>query len=143
VAGDALDDATQEVFLVAHRRFNDYQARSSLLTWLCGIAVHIARDFRRLRRHQAIYCEFESEKWPGFEQDPTARLEQAEQHRIIVRALERLTERQREVLVLMDLRHLSASETAKMVQCNTNTVYMRLKAARRAFAVAVGLTASP
>ena len=42
VPRSALDDAVQEVFLVVHRRLAEFEGRSSLKTWLFGIAVHIA-----------------------------------------------------------------------------------------------------
>src|SRR6185436_2589400 len=47
-----LDDAVQEVFLVAYRRLPAFEGRSSLKTWMFGIVLRVARTFRRTaQRH--------------------------------------------------------------------------------------------
>jgi hypothetical protein len=43
----AIDDAVQELWLVVHRRLPAFEARSSLKTWLFGIALNVARNHRR------------------------------------------------------------------------------------------------
>src|SRR6187397_2362811 len=45
-----LDDATHEVFLVALRKFELFESRSSVRTWLFGIALRLARKLARGRR---------------------------------------------------------------------------------------------
>ena len=40
-------DAAQEVFLVAHRREQEFEGRSSRSTWLFGIALRVASDRRK------------------------------------------------------------------------------------------------
>src|ERR1044071_7430098 len=47
----SLADVVQDVFLVVHRRLSDFEARSSVRTWLYGITVRVARDHRR-RAHR-------------------------------------------------------------------------------------------
>ncbi len=47
-----LDDASQEVWVVVHRRLPSFEGRSSLRTWLVGIAVRVASDHRRWRRRK-------------------------------------------------------------------------------------------
>jgi len=49
VSRSALDDATQDVFVVVHRRLSDFEGRSSLKTWLFGIACRVAANHRRSR----------------------------------------------------------------------------------------------
>ena len=43
----SLEDAAQDVFLIVHRRANDFEGRSSVRTWIYGIAVRVAKDYRR------------------------------------------------------------------------------------------------
>src|SRR5689334_6067985 len=52
VRGHALDDAVQDVFLVVHRRLADFEGRSSVRTWVFGIAIRVARDHRRRDRRK-------------------------------------------------------------------------------------------
>src|SRR5262249_6012708 len=46
----SLDDALQDVFVVVHRRLGDFENRSTLKTWIIGIAVRVAADYRRRKR---------------------------------------------------------------------------------------------
>src|SRR5687767_127874 len=47
VPESGLEDAVQEVFIVAHRRLSDFRGDSTLKTWLGGICVRVAKDVRR------------------------------------------------------------------------------------------------
>ena len=47
--------------------------------------------------------------------------------------LERMSEEQREVFVLHELEELSGAEIAELTNANENTVWTRLRAARRIF----------
>src|SRR5687767_10257639 len=48
-----LEDATQEVFVVVHRRLADFEGRSAASTWIHGIARRVAREQRELAAHYA------------------------------------------------------------------------------------------
>lgn len=42
-----LDDALQEVFVVVHRRWGDYQEQQKIRAWLYAICVRVALDLDR------------------------------------------------------------------------------------------------
>jgi RNA polymerase sigma-70 factor, ECF subfamily len=46
----AVDELTQDVFLVAHRRREEFRGDSSIKTWLSGIAFHLVLNWRRRRK---------------------------------------------------------------------------------------------
>ncbi len=48
------EDIVQESFLIAFKRMQSFDGRSSLHTWLCGIAKNKIREEQRLRRPRAI-----------------------------------------------------------------------------------------
>ena len=50
VAAENVDDVAQEVFLVAYRRYSDYDPERPFAAWLKGIAKLLAANERR--RHQ-------------------------------------------------------------------------------------------
>ncbi|WP_419191709.1 RNA polymerase sigma factor [Engelhardtia mirabilis] len=50
----AVEDLVQETFLVALDRLDRYDGRSSLHTWMCGIAKNKLRELRRRRRPRPI-----------------------------------------------------------------------------------------
>ncbi len=124
-----LEDATQDVFLVAARRIDEFEGRSSVRTWLFGIAMRVVKTQRRtLWRHKR---KLEAVAWahddasPG---DPTAR---RDAQRILLRLLEELDDDRRAVYVLAELEGMTANEIAEGLGVNVNTVYTRLRAARK------------
>ena len=40
------DDATQDVFMVVHRRIRDYDGRTPVRRWVLGIARNVAYKYR-------------------------------------------------------------------------------------------------
>src|SRR5215204_354897 len=50
VAAVDIEDECQEVFLVALRKFGDFEGRSSVRTWLYRIAWKTAANYRRRAR---------------------------------------------------------------------------------------------
>ncbi len=131
----SLDDATQEVFVVVHRRRDDLDADASVRSWLFGIARRVAADVhrgqhRRQRKHDALPLPADA---PPLD-DALARSEAAE----LVRAfLARLDEGHRMVFMLADIEGLTAPEISQALQLKVNTVYSRLRKARLEFERAV------
>ncbi|MFT3921850.1 MAG: sigma-70 family RNA polymerase sigma factor [Myxococcales bacterium] len=126
-----LEDACQEVFLVVHRRQGDFEGRSSLRTWLYGIARKVASGSRRTMRPTASAeaLEFES-NLPVSESDPEADLDRNRTLLWLNTALGEIDEDQREVFVLYELEYLTMAEVAEAVGCNETTALYRLEAAR-------------
>ncbi len=50
----ATEDLVQETFLVVLRRLSSFDGRSSLHTWMCGIARNLLAGWRRKRRPQRL-----------------------------------------------------------------------------------------
>ena len=129
VMRSSLDDAVQDVFLAAYRQLGTFEARSSIRTWLCGIACHVAANHRRREQRKGGLALLDQEAWAAVGPGP---LEQLEQTRawVIVRAfLESLDERKRTAYVLSRVEGLTAPEIAQALHIPLNTVYSRLHAA--------------
>ena len=137
VAERALDDAVQDVFLVVHRRLAEFEGRSTLKSWIFGIARRVAKDHRRRAsrkdRGEAL-PEGLVDTSTASPRDSAAR---AEALRVLYQMLDSLDEDKREVFVLAELEQMTAPEIASAISLNLNTVYSRLRAARRAFDQAV------
>jgi len=133
VPESTLDDAVQDVFLVLHRRWADFQHQSSLRTWIYGILLRVASDHtRRARRERARW----SPEVPDLESsaDSPDRLYQQREAALLLRvALEQLDDKERQILVLIDLEERSVVEAAEALGINLNTAYSRLRRARQSF----------
>ncbi len=138
-----VDDAVQEVFLVVYRRMGQFEGRSSLKTWIFSIVTRVASDHRRTLRRKSPHArnpemaveadEVADERIEG----PHERLERMEGVQLLHRLLDQLEDEKRIVLVFAELEGMTAPEIADTLGENVNTVYARLRAARREFEQAV------
>lgn len=129
VADAAVDDAVQDVFLVVHRRLDEFEGRSALRTWLYEIARRVAWRHRQRAQADAL----RSFELPDLHaapdlDDAVARAQALEIVRVF---LDRIDEDKAAVYVLAELGGLHGSEIAADLGVNVNTVHARLRAARR------------
>lgn len=127
VPPDNLEDATQDVFVVVHRRFGAWD-EGAIRPWLGGVARRVAAARRRSleRHHRRIAALPEPREVRTIETTADAR------HRLerIATAIDALSPERREVFILAELEGLRPPEIASVLSCNLNTVYSRLRRAR-------------
>ncbi len=139
VREEALDDVAQEIFMIVLRRLHEFEARSSVRTWLFGIALGVVRNHRRtLRRKSPQVVDTGPDADPDAlcdaeEKGPHALAANAEAVRVLYALLDALEDEKREVFVLIELEQLTVPEAAEVLGVNTNTVGSRLRAARTEF----------
>jgi RNA polymerase sigma-70 factor (ECF subfamily) len=141
-----LADAAQDVFLVVHRRLPDFSASdsqprgtshsqpaSALRSWLYSIVVRVARQYHRgLRRKPSEGMDDVGELPDTSGREPERDAQQSEALRQLLGLLAGLDEAKREAFVLAELEGLTAPEIAEILGVNVNTIYARIRAARRA-----------
>src|SRR3954453_3083890 len=109
----SLDDVVQEIFMVAYRRQDEFEGRSSPKTWLYGIAFNVVRAHRRElgAKHPHVLVE-ETRADPGLLVDegdgPHEHAAKQEAARFLERFLDSLDDDRRDVFVLAELEQLSA-----------------------------------
>jgi RNA polymerase sigma-70 factor (ECF subfamily) len=124
----ALEDATQDVFLVAARRIDEFEGRSSVRTWLFGIAMRVVRSQRRTAWRHRRKVDALAAAPPDAAQDPIA---QRDAQRLLLALLDSLDDDKRAVYVLAELEGMTVVEIADGLGTNVNTIYTRLRAARQ------------
>lgn len=133
-----LEDAVQETFVVAHRRWADFEQRSSARTWLYAIAVRVASTLRRSQRREAARREHAGRSMhAAFELDPEVELTRAQAATILDGLLDQLDHNKRTVFVLAELEGIKAAEISRILGLNVRTVHSRLRLARQSFESAV------
>jgi RNA polymerase sigma-70 factor (ECF subfamily) len=137
----AVDDAVQDVFIVAHRRLPDFEARSSVRTWLFGILLKVAKDYRRSEKRREAReqagAELASLTRDAGSESPAEALARKQAAEIVTRLIESIDEEKRTVFVLVELEQLSVTDVAAAEGLNVNTAHARLRAARQQFEQAV------
>jgi RNA polymerase sigma-70 factor (ECF subfamily) len=129
-----VDDATQDVFVVVHRRLVDFDGRAPLRSWLIGICRKVALRYRERSARRSD--PFEGELVVEHE-DPEQAVQTSEAVGLVEEFLDALDADKREVFRLCEIEGMSAPEVADMLGVNLNTVYSRLRLARRRFEDAV------
>ena len=126
-----VEDLTQEVFLVLHRRLDDFDPARSIRSWLYGIVRRVVADHRRLARvrREAPSGDVVHLTVPA---DQPAAIERRDARRILDAALDAMPDEQREIFVLYELEGLSMREIVELTGCPLQTGYSRLHAAREA-----------
>ncbi|NUP05659.1 MAG: sigma-70 family RNA polymerase sigma factor [Polyangiaceae bacterium] len=138
VSEPGLEDAVQEVFIVAFKKLDTFEGKSALSTWLYGIAAYVARNVRRSqRRRPETPTEDAGLHLTSASDSPEDEVGAAEALRVLHALLDELDDDKREVFVLAELEGLTAPEISTSLGVNVNTIYARLRAARAAFEQAV------
>jgi RNA polymerase sigma-70 factor, ECF subfamily len=125
-------DAMQDVFLVVHRRIQDFERRSTIKTWLFGIAMRVASDYTRRnprRLEDSLSDSFVESAGPS----PIDQAVRSEAVNVLYALLGELSPEQRAVFILSELEQMSVPEIASAVDASVHTVTSRLKAARHRF----------
>ncbi len=126
-----VEDVAQEVFIVVHRQLPQFEGRSSVKTWLCGITLRTVANHRRkvMRRREA---SFEASGELQIAADQDGLLERRDDATTLQHALDRLSPKLREVFVLYEIEELPMADVARSLGCPRFTAYTRLHAARAA-----------
>jgi len=137
VAEADAPDASQQVFSVLHDRLRDLGPGTSMRTFLYGICLRVASDFRRRahRRRERLVADMPEQ---AFGISPEGQAADREALAALEAALERLPLVQREVFVLYEIEELPMEEIARALSCPLQTAYSRLRLARQQVAVMLG-----
>jgi RNA polymerase sigma factor (sigma-70 family) len=129
------EDLTSEVFLVAWRRRREvvFSAESrSLLPWLLGVALHLARNrWRADRRARRALTRLDASAHEAdFSDEVIARIADERQMAALLSVLGRLPRHERDVIALCAWADLSYDDCALALGVPVGTVRSRLSRAR-------------
>ncbi|MBX7077662.1 MAG: sigma-70 family RNA polymerase sigma factor [Nannocystaceae bacterium] len=126
-----VEDVVHDVFLVVHRRLHEYDGRS-MRSWLYGITRRVLAH--RWRGHRRAREREQAAEPPTHGLDPEHRAAAVEAIARVERFLDGLDADQREVFALIEIEGESPAAVAQLQGVGINTVYSRLRLARRRFA---------
>jgi len=122
-----VDDLAQEVFLVLHRRWSEFDQTRPLRPYLFGVAVRIALANQRKRAREVAFGNIElGDDGPG----PEELLSNKQTRALVQAALKRIPLPRRTVLVMHELDRVPVTEVAATLSLPLFTVYSRLRKAR-------------
>jgi RNA polymerase sigma-70 factor (ECF subfamily) len=139
---DVTETIVQETLTTAYATLANYEGRSSLHTWLCGIAKNKIREHRRRRRMRAIEDILEESSMEidailvKVEREPLPEsvLELRETKELVGAVLSSLPPNYREVLIAKYIEELPVNEIAARSRKTPKATESLLTRARVAFA---------
>ena len=134
-----VEDLSHDVFLIAHRRFKEFSGTVKVNSWLFGICLRVAANYRRRARFRYELAS------GGMTQDEGVVSAAPAQGRPDQQALQREAERRaqaildamdltkRAVFLMFEIEGLSCQAIAEELGVPVGTVYSRLHGARAFF----------
>lgn len=122
-------DVTQEVFIKAMREPRFYEPDFKMKAWLYRVTTNLCFNLVRNRKRRAAILETVPQPRSA-EAKQTQVVYQTEQYATLMKAMERLTESHRKILMLRYYSDLSYSEIADALDIKLGTVMSRLSRAK-------------
>jgi RNA polymerase sigma-70 factor (ECF subfamily) len=141
---DVAESLTQDCFMRAHTAQSSFRGDCAMSTWLMRIAVNLVRDHQRnmklrfWKRAAMLDASEMSDRLPDMKSSTEQRLIAQERVAKVWRAVEVLSERQRNIFLLRFVEELELPEIAEAMQLNLNTVKSHLYRALSAVKQQVG-----
>jgi RNA polymerase sigma-70 factor, ECF subfamily len=129
---DVAESLTQDCFLRAHTAQSSFRGDCAMSTWLMRIAVNLVRDHHRSmklrfwKRAAMLDASEMSDRLPDMKSSTEQRLIARERVAAVWRAVEMLSERQRNIFLLRFVEELELPEIAEAMHLNLNTVKSHL-----------------
>jgi RNA polymerase sigma-70 factor (ECF subfamily) len=127
---DQAEDLTQEALLRACEKRRQLRDERTLRVWLFRIAVNLWRDQLRRSKHLPV-SESSEESALDRSPEPFQTLCEREEVLEVLKVLEQLPPRQREVLHLSAVEEFRVAEIAEILGISANAVKVNLCAARK------------
>src|SRR3954454_230276 len=110
-----LDDIAQDVFMIVHRRLGTFDRRARISTWLFGICMRVAANYRRRRRwtREVLSNGLEDQR-PALALAADDLLARREEQEMAERALGRLDVAKRATFVMFEIEALSCQEISEL-----------------------------
>ena len=134
-----VDDLVQEVFIKILQRFDRFEGRATLFTWMYEVALNHCRDELRRRKRRRWFSlqalpQETVENIPDLEKHVGEQMETSELQQFLHREIKKLKPHHRELIVLRDLEGLAYEDIAKICKIDAKRVKSRLFEARRVLA---------
>jgi RNA polymerase sigma-70 factor, ECF subfamily len=132
VPESALRDAAQEVFLVIYRRIGEFVPQGTLRSWIYSILRRVAlAQKRQYRQRFPAEAQGADQLVDESQLNPESDAARGQSLRQLLELLNSLDDDKRDALVSVDIEGMTVPEACMALEVNLNTLYSRLRAARR------------
>ena len=132
VPEEAVDDALQQVFLIASRKLSRVHP-SKDRSFLLGIAIRVASNLRRSQRRRREIPVGHPLPESMVASGPEEAIDEHRARQLLDAAVQQMSEKLRTVFVLFELEELSMAEISSLLGIPKGTTASRLRLARAEF----------
>lgn len=133
------EDIAQQVFTKIYFSIQNFDSRSSLLTWIYKITTNECYDYLRKKRVRKLVYESDvSEDDTRLMENSEANADRSQaiddqlaQRQLVLKLLEKVNPEERNLILLKEVEGLSVQELADMTGMNENTIKVKLFRARQ------------
>lgn len=132
------EDLEQEVYLKVWRNSERYNETGSFKGWISTIAKNVSKDYLKLayNRHEQLAAEEETtfNKIKDSKVSPELKLIQSDRQKRILKAIEQLKPKFKEVITYCEIYGYTYEDCAKRLKCPVGTVKSRIYNAKKELA---------
>ncbi len=136
---EVAEDVAQEVFIDAYKSISSFRGDSSLSTWLYRLSMNKSLDLirarKRKKRGSGLLSFFGNEEMSRLNvadtKQPHEQLEEDERRQILMSAIEKLPDRQKQAIVLSKFEGLSQEQVAEVMETTVSSVESLLVRAKK------------
>jgi len=131
-----VEDVTHDVFVKVQRELPKFRGDAQLTTWLFTMTANTVRTRRRTEAFRRLFRAPSDDALDVADESALApeQLERRDAERALYRVLDKLAERDRQVLVLFELEGRSGREVAELLQVKEEAVWVLRHRAKARFA---------
>lgn len=132
------DDLEQEVYIKAWKNLKKYKEQGSFKNWINTIAKNISKDYLKSSYIKKMQNSTSDDNILNNVKDnkttPELKLIQSEKQKQIIKAINSLKPKLKEVIILCEIRGYTYEECAQLIKCPLGTVKSRIYNAKKELA---------
>ncbi len=138
VSGQENEDLEQEVYLKVWKNSDKYKERGNLKSWIGTIAKNVSKDYLKsaVKKHEQLLAEDDNtfDVIKDKKETPELKLIKNDRQERIIKAINRLKPKFREVIMYCEVYGYTYEEAAKRLKCPVGTVKSRIYNAKKELA---------
>lgn len=137
MTGSKNEDIEQEVYIRTWKNFEKYQENGKFKSWINTITANLCRDYLKsayFKNSKNSVTEEEIIQISDNRECAEALLIRKQRQKEIMKAIDALKPKLREVIVMYEMQEMSYEEISKKIKCPIGTVRSRLFNARKELA---------
>lgn len=132
--GEYNEDIEQEVYIKTYKNLEKYSEQNKFSQWICTIAANLCRDYLRSSKFK-IQNQSTSEEEIinniSYKKTPEIIYSQKERQKIILKEINALPKKMKEVIILYEFEDYSYEKIAKKLKVPEGTIKSRINNARK------------